>query len=106
MSDGIKDLSDVTNIPYYTLQKLFDRLSWIVCDNILEQQDKEFASVDIGIGRVDVFVADNEVKYRFIPSNKLQERIVESLSQNISPVQTCAEASLVKKIMNTYKDLF
>lgn len=108
MRDGIKDLSVITTIPYHTLQKLFDKLCWVVCDGVQasELDHEEFASIDIGIGTIDIAVKDDQIQYRFVPSNKLEDSVRETLVSKKNPLQINLEEALVKKIVNAYKEFF
>ena len=108
MRDGLKDLSTITTIPYHTLQKLFEKFSWVICDSVEEScmNNQEYASIDIGIGNIDIAVVDNSIQYRFIPSGKLEDNVRDTIEKKQNPLTKEVEATLVKRIVNTYKDLF
>ena len=108
MRDGLKDLSTITTIPYHTLQKLFDKFSWIICDSVEEScmNNQEYASIDIGIGTIDIAVIDNSVQYRFVPSSKLEENIRSTIEDKKNPLVVATEEALVKRIIHAYKDFF
>lgn len=108
MTNGLENLSTITTIPYHTLQKLFNELSWIICDSLEESciNNQEYASIDIGIGTIDIAVVDDSVQYRFVPSSKLEDSVRETIENKKSPLVSNIEKSIVKRIVNTYKDLF
>lgn len=108
MRDALKDLQTITTIPYKTLKDLFDKFQWVLCDEIETSHNKgeEFASIDIGIGEIDVCVDNDELKFRFIPSSKFEDNIKETIKSSKNPLVLNIEESLVKRIINTYKDFF
>ena len=65
MRDGLKDLSTITTIPYHTLQKLFEKFSWVICDSVQEScmNKQDYASIDIGIGSIDIAVDNDSVQF-------------------------------------------
>lgn len=108
MRNGIRDLSTITTIPYNTLQKLSNELSWIICDSVEEScmNKQEYASIDIGIGQLDIAVIDDSIQYRFIPSQKLEQSVIDTVEEKKNPLVSNIEETVVKRIMNAYKDLF
>lgn len=108
MRDSLHDLSTITTIPYQTLQKLFEKLSWVICDAVQDSlmNKEDFASIDIGIGTVDISVSNDTVEYRFVPSKSLESSVIQTVEDKSNPLVKNIESSLVKRIVNTYKDLF
>lgn len=108
MKDALRDLSTTTTIPYFTLRKLFDRLSTVISYNVGESriEKDDICELDIGIGTLLVLVNSDEIKYKFIPSKKLSESVVTAVQDGKFELITDMEDSLRKKVMNTYKDLF
>jgi hypothetical protein len=51
-------------------------------------------------------VNKDSVKYRFEPSSKLENYIIDTILTNKSPVIDDIEKSLISKINNVYKELF
>ena len=108
MRDGLKDLSTITTIPYHTLQKLFEKFSWVICDSVQEScmNKQDYASIDIGIGTIDIAVVNDSVQYRFIPSSKLEESVKDTIINKHNPLVSNVEEALVKRVVNAYKDFF
>ena len=108
MRNALKDLNTITTIPYQTLQKLFDKLSWVICDAVSNVKDdnSDYYSVDIGIGELDIYVGEEEVSYRFIPSDNLSKSIIETVTEGNNPLTKNIEEAVVQKIINAYKDFF
>ena len=105
--DAIKDLSTVTSISYNNLLKLCSTLEDIICHDVKESQmDSEYITeVDIGIGKIFLFVND-EIKYRFEPSSSLEAKLIKTISDKDDVMVQHVEESFKNKIINNYKDLF
>lgn len=103
----ISDISTLTTIPDKTLRKLGDIGVECVCHNVLENlNDSNFeTSIDVYVGELKIIVDNDEIHYRFVPSSKLEQMLVESISTNKDPLVTKIEEGLVSRILNTYKDL-
>jgi hypothetical protein len=108
IKNGLKDISVLTTIPYFSLQNLFrtleDVISYDVKESLLDKEN--ICEIDIGIGTLNILVTEDEIKYKFIPSKTLSEAVINSVQHKDSPLVIKAEQSLSRKIMNTYKDLF
>lgn len=105
--DLVSDISLLTTLPDKTLRKLCDKGNECICHNVLEalQEDNNEINIDISIGTLKILIEDDELHYRFIPSNKLEEMLIQSISTGKDPLITHIEESLTSKILNTYKDL-
>ena len=103
----IDDLAKITTIPVFTLKKLCTNMILCICHKVLENyQNKETdTSADIGIGKLNISIQDNEVLYKFVPSYKFEQLLIETLKTKQSPLITKAEEILVTKVTNTYKEL-
>lgn len=108
MKDAIQDLATITTIPPYTLQMLMNKLAEIIAYEVKESKIEKDSYCEIGLsfGTLIISLINDEVKFKFIPSNKLSELIVEALTKEDFQLIQNAENSLRKKILNTYKDLF
>lgn len=103
----IEDLAKITTIPVQTLQRLLMNAVYCICHSVLENfNNKEAASqVDIGFGKLSVLVEDNKIQYKFIPSQKFNQTMIETINSNTSPLIKYAEDILNSKLINTYKEL-
>lgn len=63
--------------------------------------------IEINIGVGTLLISDDQdiVKYKFIPSESLEESINETLRTGKSPLELKLEKSLLNKIIKTYKDI-
>lgn len=105
--DLISDISLLTSVPYKTLKNLCDKSNECICHSILEnfQESIGETSIDIGIGQLIIMVDNDEIYYKFKPSSKLEEMLVNTITNNSDPLVTQIEQKLVARILNTYKDL-
>lgn len=109
MIDLLNKLSIVTTIDKKALSKLAEKAEWCICDGIYTSsiENNYRCFFDIGIGTVGVdYSAGDEVKYKFIPSKELEKEVLSTIVNKKNPLVLKAEASLVHKITETYKDLF
>ena len=76
MRNALKDLSTITTIPYNSIVKLMDKLGWVISDCVEESTIKgeDYAQIDLGIGKLDIAVVDDEVHYR--GDYKREERLI------------------------------
>ena len=72
----------------------------------MKDDNSDYYSVDIGIGELDIYVGEEEVSYRFIPSDNLSKSIIETVTEGKNPLTKNIEEAVVKKIINAYKDFF
>lgn len=105
--NSLNDLSVITTIPAATLVRLFDKLSWIICNDIEESllNSETISELDIGIGKLVFSIEDNSLEYKFIPSMKLEQNIVKTIKEKKNPLVNNLEESIADRIINTYKDM-
>lgn len=106
----IKDLSDTTSIPYTLLCKLTSNIEDIICHDVRESMQEFGANstteVNIGIGKLFIYVTEDEITYHFIPLSSFENKLVDTITNNADPMIESLEESLKEKIINRYKDLF
>lgn len=105
--DLISDISLLTSVPYKTLQTLCDKGAESICHSVLEsvKESNVETTIDISIGQLIVAVHNDEIHYKFKPSSKLENMLIDTLVNKTDPLVTNIEQSLVSRILNTYKDL-
>lgn len=103
----IQDLSILTTINTESLNKLLDRVYYIISDNLVEAMinEKDIAEIDIGIGTLMVRISGDDIKFKFVPNAKLQEVAKTTIVNKENKLISVVEKSLVDKITRTYKDL-
>lgn len=102
----IEDLSNLTTIPTSALSKLSDKSVFCICNDIEESilKEERVTDIDLGIGTLQVLVDGNDLKYRFIPSRSLETNMKNTIINKKNPLTITVEESLVKRILNTYKN--
>lgn len=101
-----KDLSAITNIDEVYISKLFDKLKWCISDGVseAEYQNDDSLLCDLGIGKILLTIEQNSVKYKFIPSEELEDLVIKTILGDVS-FERAIEKNLVGKITKVYKDL-
>ena len=107
-TDVLQDLNVLTTIPTASLQKLFDKVQYVIChtleESILEGED--VTEIDLDFGTLIIKIEDGTLKYRFVPSVKLNKNIKTTITSEKSPLTGEVEATLKDRITKTYKELF
>ena len=106
--DIVKDLHVLTSIPEFVLNKLVSSMCDISCHAVLERNlnHEIITDIDLGLGLLSISNSGDELTYHFSPSKHFEEQLVDTLTNNKSPLIDKAEKSLEKKVMDVYKDLF
>lgn len=104
----VSDLSNLTLIKEHTLNKLISKSNFIICHDILDSilTNNELTEIDIGIGTLSIKRENDGIRYRFVPSRKLEEAILFTVENKKSPLTCEIETALVDRIEKTYKELF
>lgn len=108
MSQIEEDISKLSTIPLQEVQYIFNFIDDCICYNLQEslKNKEENIDIDIGIGTLILGIDDDMLKYKFIPSNKLENNIKYTLDNGHCPLIDKAEESLQTKILGVYKELF
>ena len=108
MTDLIQDLSILTTIGKYNLENLVSKSISIVSHDVEEslRDFKELTSIDIGLGILHIQHKDNSIRYKFIPSKKLDDCLCDTYRNRKSALTVEIDKALGERINNTYKDLF
>ena len=113
----ITDLSSVTNISDKLLEKLETISEMCVADLVVESvlNNDQITEIDIGMGSLQIYIDSPTatLKFKFIPSQKLEEEIVKiALNPKVqnrvktSSLESNLEQGLVNKMNHLYKELF
>lgn len=102
------DVSALTTIPVQTLNKLSAKQEQCIAHAVYETKIKhdEISEIDVGYGTIHICISEDEIKYRFTPSNSLETLIVKAIKNDKSPLVTAIEDRLREKILNVYKEMF
>lgn len=107
MTKLLDDISTLTNIPDNILKKLVKVSNYSITHTIYEGivSNKSEVSIDLGIGELEIYLAANQIRYRFIPSNELEKDIIKTIQNKVSPIAITLDDSLKTKIDKCYKEL-
>ena len=107
MSTLIKDIATLTTIPELNIQKLSNIAVKCISHTIAEavRENEDTCIEDIGIGNLIIDISEDELKFKFIPSQQLQTAILNSIKKNESDLVIDIKKILQDKIMNVYKNL-
>jgi len=109
VTNSIRDLSNVTSIPYSSLTKVSDVIENIICHSFIESLNnfEDKTVVELGFGKLHIsLINEDEVRYYFYPSASLEKKLIDAFTDKKDPLVESLEDSLTTKIMNSYKDLF
>ena len=97
-------LSTLTTVNESVFSKLEDKIEWIIGDKIEEAliNNDDGVIIDLGFGELIIDISDN-VKYKFKPSKRLEEDIINIFNGKSSSLTSTVEKSLVSKLNNVYK---
>lgn len=103
----VSDVSQLTTIPYQTLEKLIDTFEMCICHSVLETslEHENICVCDIGLGTLSLCLDKNSISYKFIPSSNFEKKLINTFKHKTSPLIDIVETTLKDRIVNTYKDL-
>lgn len=104
----LEDLSILSGVAITNLDKLTSLEEDIIGHAVLEAVTNKdpIAEIDIGIGVLYILISDDEIKYKFIPSSKVQNSVKLAVDKRQSKLTQRVDETLARRIMHTYKDLF
>lgn len=100
-----QNLSVISTVPKDMLDKLTNLSIACICDEALNQLDKDQLTLDLSFGTLIVNISENTLRYRFIPSNKLDQNLQQALLEGVNPLVNLLENSLTNKFTGLYKEL-
>lgn len=103
-----EDLSTITTIQVTTLNKIIQKITWIIADAVENAviNKEDLVEIDIGIGTLKIKYDNQTVKYKFVPKQVLEETINKTIVTEQNPLKIALETSLADKMVNVYKDFF
>lgn len=106
-TNAVELVSKLTTIPEKNLIRLQDIYELVVCDAVEDSLLKgdAIATINLSIGNLDVRFDNNELRFRFKPSAKFEEELIDTIINKRNGLTHEIEKSLVNKITQTYKDL-
>lgn len=108
MQNLIEDLCTLTTIGKYNLDQLVNKSISIISHDVEEslRDFQNITAIDIGIGTLHIYHTEDTIKYKFIPSKKLDDTVVDTVKHRRSNLILDIDKALGERINNTYKDMF
>lgn len=108
MTNLINDLSTLSSVATYNLNSLCKLSETIISHSVAESlaNKEDYATVDIGIGTLFIKRVEDEIRYKFVPSDRLDKVVTNTYKNGKSDLEKTVDEVLGRRIMNTYKDLF
>lgn len=102
------NLSRLTTIDKDSLDKLLEKFIWCISDAVENAQLKNdnYIDIDLHIGHLIITILESEIKYKFKPSDDLDNSIVNTVVNERNDLVLNIEKNLVNKFKNIYKDMF
>lgn len=107
MNKIIDDLSAITTISNHALVNLVEKAMSCICHDVCENiiSGNPLTEIDIGIGVLYIKLEGENIKYKFLPSKKLEEYVASTVELKISPLVLQVDEAFRQRIESTYKDL-
>lgn len=104
----IEDISKLSTIPQQEVELVFELYKDCICYDIQEmlKNRENHIDINIGIGLLILDIANDELRYKFIPSNSFEKDIKYTLENNQCPLIDKMEENLHNKIVGAYKEFF
>lgn len=104
---AVENVSKLTTIPEKNLARLQDIYAYVICDAVEDAllSDIYVSDIELGFGTLSIKFEDNELRFRFKPSAKFEEELIDTIVNKRNVLTLEVEKSLVSKIVQTYKDL-
>lgn len=109
MNNVSTDLSILTTIPEKTLDKLGEKILYVLCQSVQENvsDDKEISEFNF-FNLFTLYIkhdASNEIKYRVVPSKEFEKAIEDTVNNKLNLLEDVVNDTLVKKFMNIHKEI-
>ena len=103
----IKDLNSLTSIPEKILEKLSDNILFLILQNLEETLTKKenICEINLNLGTLIISIEEEELKFKFIPSKKLEKEILKTLELNENSMTQILTNNMVNALEKTYKEL-
>ena len=105
--DLLKNVSALTLIKPSILNSIINVTEDCISDYALDiyESDNDIMEIDIGIGTLYINIVEDELTYKFVPSKRLEKKIINTVNSGESYLAIDIESKLNSKLFNTYKEL-
>ena len=103
----IQDLSALTKTKQQTFDYLIDLATSDISQCVIEswKSGNRNCVIDIGIGTLSVLFEDDEMHFKFIPSEELEIKITSAVLTGESSLQNDIENKIDNRMIKLYKEL-
>ena len=107
MIDVINDISALTFISKLSLENLSNKTIECIAHGVQEHisSNENIIEINLDFGKLYIKLEDQNIKYKFIPSKKLENAVKYACDTKESPLILQAEKKLKERIESTYRDL-
>ena len=107
-TDISTDLSTLTTINEQIFTKLESKIIWCISNSMYEaiKAGENSTIIDLGFGTITILFDNNEIKYKFVPSQELEKVLTRTVINERNDLAINIESSLVSKLTNVYKTFF
>ena len=108
MNNICKDLSTLTTVPLFSIEKLMSKFQDSICYTIQEElaSNNNSMEIDIYIGKLFIEIIDDNIYYKFIPSKDFEADVMTTIKTGVCPLISKLEDSIQTKITRAYKELY
>lgn len=101
-------IATLTTIESDSLSKINNLIGLCISDAVYESVlgDENQVTVDLDFGTLTIIRSASEIKYKFVPSAKLEEEIVKAIKDKKNALDNIVLEKLKNSLVSTYKDLF
>lgn len=102
----VDDLVILTNVGKIVYTDITETILSIISYDIIEsiKNKEDTVKIDIGIGILILSNKENKIKYKFIPSPKLENTVLNSY-KSFNNLEFKIDKSLSQRIKNAYEEL-
>lgn len=103
----INDLTNLTSIP----EKFFEKLESNIMFSILQTLEEALINksseceIECGIGTLFISLEEEGLKFKFIPSKKLEKEIIKTVEQGKNSMEAVLTTNMVSTLEKTYREL-
>lgn len=103
----LEDLSKVSNIDKEIIDKLFQYLGYLICENVKCDRIKliQDSILDIGIGILNISNNNGNLRIKYSPTKEMLEDLTNIEKGKDTKLKAKLEKSITEKLCDIYKDI-
>ena len=102
-----EDIAKLTGLSISCINKILQLEQDCICYAVQEAliDKRKYVDINIGIGILSLNIGEEELQYKFIPSQSLENDIITTTKNKQAPIIRNLENNIKNKILNAYKEL-